>query len=76
MVGLCDEGDEPSCPIRKKVKVKLSLYFYPSTTPRRRIGEWRYSSTHFLTSALDEDEWSASLPHRFTPRERAHCTIG
>jgi hypothetical protein len=30
-----------------------------------------YSSTHFLTSALDGGEWSASLTVRFTPRERA-----
>jgi len=27
-----------------------------------------------LTSALDGGEWSASLPGRFTPRERAPCT--
>jgi hypothetical protein len=33
-----------------------------------------YSSTHFLTSALDEGEWSASHPSRITPRERAPCT--
>jgi hypothetical protein len=33
--------------------------------------EWRYSSTHSLTSELDGHEWSASLPDRFTPRERA-----
>jgi hypothetical protein len=30
-----------------------------------------YSSTHSLTAALDGDEWSASCPGRFTPRERA-----
>jgi len=30
-----------------------------STTPWRRIGEWRYSSTHYLTLALDGDGWSA-----------------
>jgi hypothetical protein len=34
----------------------------------------RYSSTHFLTLALDGGEWSASRPGRFTPRERAPCT--
>jgi hypothetical protein len=28
----------------------------------------------FLTSALDGDEWSASSPGRFTPRERASGT--
>jgi hypothetical protein len=35
---------------------------------------WRSGSisvTHSLTSALDGGEWSASLPGRFTPRERA-----
>jgi hypothetical protein len=29
-----------------------------------------------LTSALDEGEWSASRPGRFTPRERAPGTHG
>jgi hypothetical protein len=38
------------------------------------LGEWRYSSTHSLTSALDGGEWSASLPGRFIPRERAPHT--
>jgi hypothetical protein len=43
------------------------------------LGEWRYSSTHSMTSALDGGEWSASHPGRFTPRERApgiHCIGG
>jgi hypothetical protein len=35
------------------------------------LGEWRYSSTHYLTSARDGGEWSASRPGRFTSRERA-----
>jgi len=30
-----------------------------------------YSSTQSLTSALDEGEWSVSLPGRFTLTERA-----
>jgi len=34
------------------------------------LGEWRYSSTHSLTSALEWGEWSASRPGRFTSRER------
>jgi hypothetical protein len=42
--------------------------------PLRRIGEWSYSSTHSLTSALDGGEWSASRPGRFTPWERAPGT--
>jgi hypothetical protein len=41
--------------------------------PRREgvLGEWRYSSTHSLTSGLDGGKWSASHPGRFIPRERA-----
>jgi len=38
------------------------------------LGEWKCSSTHSLTSALDGGEWSASRPGRFTPRERAPFT--
>jgi hypothetical protein len=38
---------------------KLSHY-----TPRRRLGERRYSSYSFSTSALDGGEWSASRPGR------------
>jgi hypothetical protein len=39
------------------------------------MGEWRYSSTHSLSSALDGGEWSASHPGRFTPREGAPDTL-
>jgi len=35
------------------------------------LGEWRFSSTHSLNSALEGGEWSASRSGRFTPRERA-----
>jgi hypothetical protein len=38
------------------------------------LGEWKYSSMHSLTSALDGGEWSASRPGRFAPRERAPGT--
>jgi hypothetical protein len=38
------------------------------------LGEWRYSSTHSLTSALDGGEWSASHLSCFIPRERAPGT--
>jgi hypothetical protein len=58
------------CKGKGKVVPVLSL----SPTPWRRIGEWRYSSTNYLTSALDGGEWSASRPGRFTPRERAPGT--
>jgi hypothetical protein len=44
--------------------------------PRHEVvlGEWRYSSTYSLTSALDGGGWSASHPDRFIPRERAPGT--
>jgi hypothetical protein len=50
---------------------KLPLYFNWALRPEGVLREWRYSSTHSLTSALDGGEWSASRPGRFTPRERA-----
>jgi hypothetical protein len=37
-------------------------------------GEWKYSSIHSLTSALDGDERSASRPGRFTLKERGSDT--
>jgi hypothetical protein len=43
-------------------KVKLSRY-----TPWRRMGERRYSSYSYLTSALDGGEWSAWRPGRALP---------
>jgi len=36
--------------------------------------ERRYSSTHSLTTALDEGEWLASCPVYLTTRERAPGT--
>jgi len=56
-------------------KYKKSLYYFSlSTKPWRRIGEWRYSSTHTITSALDGSEWPASRLGRLTPRKRAPST--
>jgi hypothetical protein len=57
-----------------KVKVKLSLCFNWASLHEGVLGEWRYSSTHSLTSERDGGEWSASRPGRFTPRERAPGT--
>jgi hypothetical protein len=54
-----------------KVKVKLPLCLIKH---HARKTEWRYSSTHSLTSALDGGEWSASRPSRFTPREGVPAT--
>jgi hypothetical protein len=39
-----------------------------------RFRDWKYSSMHFFTLALDGGAWSASRPSRFTPRERASNT--
>jgi hypothetical protein len=57
------------CPV-----LKLSLCFKWAPLHEGVLGEWKYSSTHSLISALDESEWSASRPCRFTPRERAPGT--
>jgi hypothetical protein len=57
----CSGGGE-NCIMRSFIirkKVKLSHY-----TPWRHMGGGRYSSNSFLTSALDEGEWSASRPGR------------
>jgi hypothetical protein len=56
------------------VKVKLSMCFNWAPRHEGVLGEWRYSSTHSLTSALDGGEWSALHPDRFTLRERAPGT--
>jgi hypothetical protein len=55
-------------------KVELSLCFTWAPRHGGVLGEWRCSSTHSLTMALDGGEWSASRPARFTPRERAPGT--
>jgi hypothetical protein len=69
----CLRFDYPSS-TKQVVKVKLSLCFNWAPYHEGVLGEWRYSSTHSLTSALDGGEWSASRPGRFTPREKAHGT--
>jgi hypothetical protein len=52
-------------------KVKLSQCFNWAPRHGDVFREWKYSSTHSLTSVLDGGEWSASCPGRFTARERA-----
>jgi hypothetical protein len=54
-----------------KVKVKLSLCFNLAPRHEGVLGEWKYSSIHSSTSALDGGEWLASHPGHFTARERA-----
>ena len=43
---------------------------HPRTVHEGPEGEYMYSSTPSLTSALDEGGWSASRPGPFTPGER------
>jgi hypothetical protein len=57
-----------------KVKVKFSLCSNQAPRHEGVLGEWLYSSTHSLTSALDGGEWSASRSGHLTPRERAPGT--
>jgi hypothetical protein len=56
------------------IKVKMSLCFNRAPRHEGVLGEWRYSSTHSLTSALDRSECSASRPGRFTISERVPGT--
>jgi hypothetical protein len=55
----------------KVVTVHVVLNEHHTMKAYRVLGEWSYSSTHSLTSALDGGEWSVSRPGRFTLRDRA-----
>jgi hypothetical protein len=44
-----------------------------STVLYRRLVNWRY--TPFLTSAVDGGEWLASLPNRFSPKEKTPVLV-
>jgi hypothetical protein len=50
--------------------VNVCMYVYKKLsryTPHSRLGERRYNSYSFPTSALDDGEWSASRPGRALP---------
>jgi hypothetical protein len=59
--------------VRSFRKCEIYMLFFLNWAPRYEgvLGEWRYSSTHSLTLALDGGEWSASRPGRSTSRKRA-----
>jgi hypothetical protein len=57
--------------VKGKGKGKVFSVLNQATRHEDVLGEWWYSSTHSLTSAVDGGEWSASRPSCFTPRERA-----
>jgi hypothetical protein len=53
------------------MKVKSSLCCNWAPRHESVLGEWRHTSKHCFTTALDGGEWSASHHGRFTPRETA-----
>jgi hypothetical protein len=55
-------------------KAKLSLCLISQVLCHEYIWGSGGIAPPFLTSALDEGEWSASRPWRSTPGERAPCT--
>jgi hypothetical protein len=60
-------------------KIHINLESCPATCQAGDKGDKRYSSYSFVTSGLDEDEWSASLPGRALPTGKnpgTHCTGG
>jgi hypothetical protein len=58
------------------VHVKIKLFLCFNWAPRHEgvLGEWKYSSTHSLTSVLDGSERSTLHPGRLTPSERTSGT--
>jgi hypothetical protein len=61
-----------NCKVKVKVKVQMSLCLTKHHAMKTYWGNGGIAP--FLTSALHGGEWSASLPGRFTPRERAPGT--
>jgi hypothetical protein len=58
-------------PFMDKEEVKLSLCLINEAPGDEDVTGSEVIAPSFLTSALDEGEWSASRPGRFIPRERA-----
>jgi len=61
VAGCCERDNKPSGSIKDKGKGKVIPVLQLSTSPWRRIGEWRYSSSHSLTSALGGGEWGGEF---------------
>jgi hypothetical protein len=49
--------------------------FHPITCHEVPEGEYSFSSTLSLTSALDEDGWSGPHPGQFTPRKETRSSV-
>jgi hypothetical protein len=81
--------ENQTCKLRSYSYVLFSVFFnielnvlrqtatFFNVAPRHEgvLGEWRYSATHSLTSALDGGEWSPSRPGRFTPGKEPLVSI-
>jgi len=67
------------CTCKGEGKIVPVLFFSWALHHEGILDEWRYSSTHSLTLALDGGEWLASCPSHFTPKEKApgtHWIVG
>jgi hypothetical protein len=62
--------------ICRQVKVKLSLCFNRAAHHERVLGEWRYSSTHSLTSALGGVSGQIHAPAALHPGKEPLVPIG
>jgi hypothetical protein len=60
------QRDNPEDKDLKMVEVKMCLCLTKYHAVKTYGGEWVYRSTHYLASALDGGEWSASRPGRIT----------
>jgi hypothetical protein len=81
---LYSQGKSPCYPLHRRLggpqnRSGRSGKFVPVLwAPRHEgvLGEWRYSSIHSLTSALDGGEWSASRPGSLNPGKVHPVPIG
>jgi hypothetical protein len=74
-VGDKEHGTQHVCPFDFcNIKQTYTKLFNSVPHHEDVLVEWRYSSTHSVTSALDGGELSASRFGRFTPKERAPGT--
>jgi hypothetical protein len=58
-----------------KVRKVMSL-FLTKHHAMKKLGEWRYSTTHSLTSALDGGEWSVSRSTTLPPGKEPPVPLG
>jgi hypothetical protein len=59
----------------RKGKLKLSLCFNWAPRHEGVLEDWRYSSTHSLTSAVDRGEWSVHAPAALPQGKSPWCPL-